>query len=286
MRFYTPLRYPGGKGKLSYYIKSLIEVNSLSDGYYVEPYAGGAAVAVDLLVNEYVRNILINDADPAVYSFWHSVLKNTDELCALIHDCKVDMDNWFKQRDILKNTSEHDSLSVGFATFFLNRTNRSGILKAGVIGGKAQAGDWKMDVRFNKVDLIKRVQRIAAYQSRIKVTNLDAIELISGISELTDNNKKLLVYLDPPYYVKGQDLYRNFYEHNDHVLVKNALQESAVKKWLTSYDNAKQIKEIYANYRQVEYSLSYTAQSKKIGEEVMIFSNEMIVPDLYIGKAA
>lgn len=286
MRFYTPLRYPGGKGKLSYYIKSLIEVNSLSDGYYVEPYAGGAAVAVDLLVNEYVRNILINDADPAVYSFWYSVLNNTDDLCALIHDCKIDMDNWFKQKDILKNTSEHDSLSVGFATFFLNRTNRSGILKAGVIGGKAQAGDWKMDVRFNKVDLIKRVQRIAEYQSRIKVTNLDAIELISGISELTDNNKKLLVYLDPPYYVKGQDLYRNFYEHDDHVLVKNALQESGVKKWLTSYDNAKEIKQIYANYRQVEYSLSYTAQSKKIGEEVMIFSNEIIVPDLYIGKAA
>jgi len=286
MRFYTPLRYPGGKGKLSYYIKSLIEVNSLSDGYYVEPYAGGAAVAVDLLVNEYVRNILINDADPAVYSFWYSVLNNTDELCALIHDCKIDMDNWFKQRDILKNTSDYDSLSVGFATFFLNRTNRSGILKAGVIGGKAQAGDWKMDVRFNKVDLIQRVQRIAEYQTRIKVTNLDAIELISGISELTDNNKKLLVYLDPPYYVKGQDLYRNFYEHDDHVLVKNALQASGVKKWLTSYDNAKEIKQIYANYRQVEYSLNYTAQSKKIGEEVMIFSSEMIVPDLYIGKAA
>lgn len=286
MRFYTPLRYPGGKGKLSYYIKSLIEVNSISDGYYVEPYAGGAAIAVDLLVNEYVRNILINDADTAVYSFWDSVVNNTDGLCSLIQDCNVDMDNWYQQKEVLKNTSEYDSLSIGFATFFLNRTNRSGILKAGVIGGKAQSGEWKMDVRFNKDDLISRIRRIAEYKNRIKITNLDAIELIGSISELTAENKKLLVYLDPPYYVKGQDLYRNFYEHHDHVLVKNALRNSGIKKWLTSYDNAKQIKEIYSEFRQTEYSLNYTAQSKKVGEEVMIFSNEIIIPNVFIGKAA
>lgn len=286
MRFYTPLRYPGGKGKLSYYIKSLIEVNSLSDGYYVEPYAGGAAVAMDLLINEYVRSILINDVDPAVYNFWDSVLNNTDALCKMIDDCTVDMDTWYKQKDILNRTHENEPLAVGFATFFLNRTNRSGILKAGVIGGKAQSGDWKMDVRFNKNDLTSRIRKIASYKNRIKVTNYDAAQLLLNIRDLTKSIDKLLIYLDPPYYVKGQDLYRNFYEHDDHVVVRDSLERSGVNNWLVSYDNADEIKSIYSRYRTTEYSLSYTAQSKKIGEEVMVFSDSLIIPEISLGKVA
>ncbi|TCL03806.1 DNA adenine methylase [Sodalis ligni] len=284
MRFYTPLRYPGGKGKLSYYIKSLIEVNSLSDGYYIEPYAGGAAVAMDLLINEYVRNILINDVDPAVYSFWHSVLNHTDALCEMIEKCTVDMDTWYEQKDIINRISENSPLLIGFATFFLNRTNRSGILKAGVIGGKTQSGDWKMDVRFKKDDLISRIRKIASYKNRIKTTNYDASTLLLSTSELIGNTNKLLIYLDPPYYVKGQDLYRNYYEHDDHVIVKKTLEKSGISNWIVSYDNADEIKSIYTEYRKTEYSLSYTAQSKKIGEEVMIFSNSLILPTLTLGK--
>lgn len=241
---------------------------------------------MDLLVNEYVRNILINDVDPAVYNFWDSVLNNTDALCKMIDDCSVDMDTWYKQKDILNRTHENEPLAVGFATFFLNRTNRSGILKAGVIGGKAQSGDWKMDVRFNKNDLTSRIRKIASYKNRIKVTNHDAAQLLLNISDLTKNIDKLLIYLDPPYYVKGQDLYRNFYEHDDHVVVRDSLERSGVNNWLVSYDNAAEIKTIYSKYRTTEYSLSYTAQSKKIGEEVMVFSDSLIIPEISLGKVA
>ncbi|MCI4217385.1 DNA adenine methylase [Dickeya dianthicola] len=286
MRFYTPLRYPGGKGKLSYYIKSLLEANLITDGYYVEPYAGGAAIALDLVVNEYVRNIIINDADPAVYSFWHSVMHETDALCTMIEECNVTMDTWYEQKEVISSDNSENSLALGFAAFFLNRTNRSGILKAGVIGGKAQSGEWKMDVRFKKDDLISRINKISGYKNRIKVTNLDAIELLLNIKNLTSGSDKLLVYLDPPYYVKGQDLYRNYYEHRDHVAVKNALSESGINNWLVSYDNSEEIKEIYAAFRQSEYSLSYTAQSKRVGKEVMIFSDSLIIPDVNLGKAA
>ncbi|AYC17698.1 hypothetical protein DZA65_00792 [Dickeya dianthicola] len=286
MRFYTPLRYPGGKGKLSYYIKSLLEANLITDGYYVEPYAGGAAIALDLVVNEYVRNIIINDADPAVYSFWHSVMHETDALCTMIEECNVTMDTWYEQKEVISSDNPENSLALGFAAFFLNRTNRSGILKAGVIGGKAQSGEWKMDVRFKKDDLISRINKISGYKNRIKVTNLDAIELLLNIKNLTSGSDKLLVYLDPPYYVKGQDLYRNYYEHKDHVAVKNALSESGINNWLVSYDNAEEIKEIYSAFRQSEYSLSYTAQSKRVGKEVMIFSDSLIIPDVNLGKAA
>ncbi|WP_173497590.1 DNA adenine methylase [Shewanella sp. ISTPL2] len=282
MRFYTPLRYPGGKGKLAYYLKEVIKENSLHDKSYIEPYAGGAAVALELLMQEYVRTIHINDIDPAIYGFWHSVINNTDELCKLISDCPVNMDIWNTQKLILANSENHSKLELGFAAFFLNRTNRSGILKAGVIGGKEQTGNWKIDARFNKSDLIDRIQSIANYRSRIFIHNDDTVKLLKKLPQelLTDS----LLYLDPPYYVKGQGLYRNFYSHDDHVLVKETISNSKAKNWLVSYDNADEIKQIYNEFRIMEYSLQYTAQDKKVGGEVMIFSDSIKIPDLVIGK--
>jgi DNA adenine methylase len=282
MAFYTPLRYPGGKGKLSYYVKSVIEHNGLLDGTYIEPYAGGASVAIELLLEEYVRNIIINDIDPAIYSFWSSVLEHTEELCKKINDVNVTMDSWYEQKEIISYPEKHSKVDLGFATFFLNRTNRSGILKAGVIGGKEQKGKWTLDVRFNKLDLINRISKISKYKSRIKVFNRDTLELIENEPALTSENT--LIYLDPPYYVKGQGLYRNYYVHDDHLKIRNALSSANIKYWLVSYDNADEIKELYREFRQDEYSLQYTAQDKKNGEEVMIFSNELNIPPVRLGK--
>lgn len=282
MAFYTPLRYPGGKGKLAYYIKSLIVENNFHDCDYVEPYAGGAGVALELLMQEYVRRVHINDIDPAVHGFWHSVLYDTDSICRLINDATVDMQNWHRQKYVISNPDQHSKLELGFATFFLNRTNRSGILKAGVIGGKEQSGKWKLDVRFKKADLLGRIVNIAKYESRISLYNVDTANLIRELPQgLRDS---ALIYLDPPYYVKGQDLYRNFYVHNDHVEIMQALNSSGILNWVVSYDNADEIKEIYKNYRMIEYSLQYTAQQKKVGEEVMIFSNSMRIPSCQLGK--
>lgn len=282
MAFYTPLRYPGGKGKLSYYVKSIIEHNNLLDGTYIEPYAGGASVAIELLLEEYVRNIIINDIDPAIYSFWSCVLEHTDELCKRINDVNVSMDSWYEQKEIISSPEKHSKVDLGFATFFLNRTNRSGILKAGVIGGKEQKGKWTLDVRFNKADLIERISKISKYKSRIKVFNKDTLELIE--SEPAFRAENTLIYLDPPYYVKGQGLYRNYYVHNDHLKIKNALSSANIKYWIVSYDNADEIKEIYSEFRQDEYSLQYTAQDKRNGEEVMIFSDEINIPPVRLGK--
>lgn len=261
--FYTPLRYPGGKGKLSYYIKSLIDENSLNDGSYIEPYAGGAGVALELLLQEYVRYIHINDIDIAIYSFWNSILNNTENFSKLVHDTKIDLENWEKQKNILLNSEKHSMLEIGFATFFLNRTNRSGILKAGVIGGKAQLGKWKIDVRFNKKDLLKRIEKIANYSSRIYIYNLDTLDLLKSLP--IQAPEKTLLYLDPPYYVKGQGLYRNFYEHDDHVAVMNALNNTNFPYWIVSYDNHEEIKNIYNKFRIKEYDLQYTAHKKRTG---------------------
>ncbi len=275
--YFTPLRYPGGKSKLAAYIKLLFEENNLLDGHYVEPYAGGSGVAMELLLQEYARNIHINDIDPAIHAFWHSVLNETDDLCRKIRDTKISIHNWKIQKNILNNPNNHSLLALGFATFFLNRTNRSGILKAGVIGGKEQSGKWKMDVRFNREDLISRIEIIASYAARISLYKLDATDFLKYISTNLPEDKTL-VYLDPPYYVKGKGLYRNYYNHNDHVEIEKHLQKMNSFKWIVSYDNVEEIKQIYSNYDQVEYSLSYTAQNKKLGSEVMIYSPKIIYP--------
>jgi DNA adenine methylase len=274
--FSTPLRYPGGKGKFAHFIKSIFEANDLLDGHYAEPYAGGAGVALELLFHEYASKIHINDLDYAVYAFWYSAVHHTELLCKLIWDTPVTIEKWHEQKFILSNMQNFSIIEVALATFFLNRTNRSGILKAGVIGGQGQNGTWKLDVRFNKEDLVKRIELIGRFKDRISVYNLDAIDFVSEINK--EIKSKTLFYLDPPYYVKGSGLYRNFYNHQDHVEIAQSLSNIS-HPWIVSYDDAPQIKEIYSQYRQDEYFLSYTAQEKKKGSEVMIYGPTIKIPN-------
>lgn len=278
MQFNTPLRYPGGKAKLTNYIKLIFEENDLLDGHYVEPYAGGAGIALSLLYQSYVNSIHLNDLNPAVYAFWHSVLNDNDALCRLINDTPVTMAEWERQRNVMLNPEDHDKVALGFATFFLNRTNRSGILMGGVIGGKGQSGEWKLDVRFNKPDLINRIEKLALYKSRIRLYNMDAAELISTV--LPTLPKKTLIYLDPPYYVKGKGLYQNHYTHTDHLAIAKQVQKDIKLPWVVSYDYAPEIMEMYSKSRSIVYGLSYSAQNKYEGTEAMFFSKGLVIPDV------
>ncbi|MDP1803137.1 MAG: DNA adenine methylase [Bacteroidota bacterium] len=275
MEHYSPLRYPGGKGKIANFIKSIFEKNLLNDGCYVEPYAGGASVALSLLFGEYASQIIINDFDKAIFSFWHSVLNKPDELCKLINDTPVTVDEWRHQKEIQKR-KKISYLELGFSTFFLNRTNRSGIIKAGVIGGNDQKGNYKIDARFNKKELISRIERIAKYRDRITLYNLDAIELIKTISKNLPT--QTLIYFDPPYYVKGKDLYVNAYKHDDHVLVSKMINGISKHKWLVSYDNAPEIKKMYKTNKKFTYYLNYSAVNSTSGNEVMIYSENLFIP--------
>ncbi len=265
--FNTPLRYPGGKGKFSPFVKKLMETNNLNADY-LEPYAGGAGVALDLLYSGYCKNIHINDYDIAVFNFWKSIIQNTESFLKLIIDTPITIDEWHKQKHILSKPEEFSQLDHGFATFFLNRTNRSGILKGGVIGGKNQNGNYKLDVRFHKQNLSKRIEKIGKHSTHIKVYNYDALELLNKVDNLLPKNS--LIYLDPPYYVKGQGLYRNFYVHENHVQIREAL-DNIQTKWIASYDNCQEIKDIYKGYRQDDYDLNYSAYFKMKGSEVMIY---------------
>jgi DNA adenine methylase len=276
---FTPLRYPGGKAKLASFVKELMRENRLLDGEYVEPYAGGAAIALELLFHEYVSRIHINDVSKQVYAFWKSVLSHTDAFCRLVAKTPLTVAQWDKQKQILGRPSEHGTVQLGFATFFLNRTNRSGILNGGIIGGRDQTGPWKIDARYNPKELVRRVEAIAKLGDRIKLTRQDALKFLrNGISHWP---KQTLIYLDPPYYVKGRDLYYDFYEHDDHERIAGFMKETNFRqRWIVSYDNVKPIRSFYNGVRHVVYDIGYSARSASRGSEVMFFCDSLSVPPL------
>lgn len=283
LQFLTPLRYPGGKGRLTQCVADIMRSNKLVGGHYVEPYAGGAGVAVSLLALEYASHVHINDLNRSVHAFWHSVLREADDLCSMISRTRVSMAQWRRQREVQNDTSA-SPLELGFSTFFLNRVNRSGIILGGVIGGQAQAGEWRLDARYNKIDLIDRIQRIAEMRDRITLYNMDAEKLVRQV--LPELPRKLLCYLDPPYYVKGKGLYEDHYQHQDHAAIARAVA-AMDRPWIVSYDNVPEIRALYKQFRQRTFGLRYSAQARYQGSEVMFFAPGLRIPaDVVPSRAA
>lgn len=277
----TPLRYPGGKSSVWPMTADIIDANGLNGVEYAEPFAGGCGLALNLLFRGKVSKLHLNDYDPSIWSFWHSVLNHPDALIDLIDKTPVTIEEWHNQRDIHKSTDNTDPLILGFSTLFLNRTNRSGIiLKAGVIGGKEQLGKYKLDCRFNKKGLIEKIEKIAKRKSDINLYNLDALDFL----DLTDTKltNDGMYCIDPPYYAKGQTLYTNFYEHNDHK--KLAEKISLLKTpWVLTYDNVPEIKSLYQQFEQLLFNLNYSAAKKRVGVELFVKSSNLIV-DEFIGR--
>lgn len=273
MELYSPLRYPGGKAKLAPYVKRLISDNHLLDGIYVEPYVGGGGVALSLLFDEYVSRIVINDKDKSIYSFWYVALHHCEELCQLIQDTPITIESWNIQKEVQRHKDDADMLQLAFSTFFLNRTNRSGILNAGIIGGRNQTGNYKIDARFNKEELIKRIRKIFEYSDRITLYNEDAVSLTKRLcDELADNT---LFYFDPPYFKKGSALYMNFYHKEDHQEIAETIKNINKKKWILTYDNEDFIRNLYHGFRNRTFELNYSANNTGRGKEIMFYSSNI-----------
>ena len=273
MTFYSPLRYPGGKKRLVNFFKEVVIKNSLQGGIYVEPYAGGASIALSLLIEGYVSKVIINDLDRSIYAFWYSVLFRTKDLCDLIKKTPVNIKTWKIQKKIQKKKDKENLLKLGFSTFFLNRTNRSGIINAGAIGGLNQKGFWKINARYNKKDLIERIKRISDYKNQIEVCNDDAITLLKRM--FMKLPEKTLFYLDPPDYDKGKELYMNHYDDKNHQELANIMRKFKDCYWIITYDNVKKIKQLYPDFRKSNYSLNYSAGHAKKGKEIRILSNKI-----------
>lgn len=276
----SPLRYPGGKTKLAEFLCGLIDANVGDGCTYFELYAGGAGAALDLLLNGNVERIVLNDADVHIYDFWDSILHHTDFFLQRMWDTPVNMDSWHHQRAIYAdehNEGKYTPLEIGFATFFLNRTNRSGIItKAGPIGGANQSGKYKLDCRFNKTSLAHRIERIAERVADIEVYNEDTLTFIQqNIGRLSDEHS--FMYLDPPYYKNGSSLYLNAYSHQDHENLRDLMSEIRNLKWMISYDDVEEIRDMYANFVNREHELSYFLQDKRKTKEFFVFSDALLL---------
>lgn len=273
--FYSPLRYPGGKGKLEPFMELLIRQTGHLGGTYVEPFAGGAGIALELLEKGIMSDIVINDLDKGIYSFWRAILTETDRFINNIRNVELSIDEWNRQREIIDDCSRY-SYELGFATFYLNRTNRSGIIKGGVIGGIEQAGNWRMDARFNREALIERIVKIASRKNHIHLYNKDVNSFIQNY--LPKYQQNAFVYFDPPYFDKGKQLYLNFFSYDDHVRIERMINNQVNCDWVITYDDVQEIADIYQNHILKRFDLNYSAAVKRKASEIIIFKRKSMIP--------
>lgn len=263
----SPLRYPGGKACIFDMAKDILVSHNLDGWQYAEPYAGGCGLALSLLFDGVVSQLHLNDIDPSIATFWENLIFHTDELADRVKNVTFTIEEWRKQKQIQKEKLTANPIDLAFSTLYLNRTNRSGIIKAGVIGGLAQTGNYKMDCRFNKADIISKIYAIAKRQSDIFIYNLDAIDFIHQL----ESQENLVLMIDPPYYNKGQTLYANFYRHDDHAKIADVLTNTTLP-WILTYDNTPEIIELYQDFNQYSFNINYSVAKKRVGSELLITS--------------
>jgi DNA adenine methylase len=275
-RYKTPLRYPGGKQRLGPFIAEVLRETGLEGGHYVEPFAGGAGVAMHLLLSGAVSRVHLNDLSNPVYAFWRAILTRTDEFCRLVSMASLSVQEWRRQKEILARPRDHDQLAIAFSFFYLNRCNRSGIASGGCIGGLQQTGEWRIDARFPRNELIRRIELIASRRKSISVKNCDAqVYLPKYVHALP---QPTLVYCDPPYFSKAERLYLNHFRPADHLRLAQVIQKKVKHHWMVSYDAAPEVIQHYTGRRYFLYDLQYNAATAYKGREVFFLSDNLKLP--------
>jgi DNA adenine methylase len=261
---------------LAPFVAELLDYNGAVGWSYVEPYAGGAGVAMELLLDKKVAHVYLNDSSIHIYAMWKAMVSDPDGFCHRISRASLSIDEWKMHREVVRRPGDYELADLGFSTFYLNRCNRSGILTAGVIGGFAQDGRWRIDARFSRNELISRIESIACRNSQITVTNLDAERFM--LDQVNALPPETLVYCDPPYYERAERLYLNTYNHDDHLRLAQVVQAQLRRPWLVSYDGHPSIISMYRGRQKFEYSLHYSATRSYSGREVFIFSDRLKIP--------
>ena len=268
------LRYPGGKTQLSKFVCHMLEINHINNPIYCEVFCGGAGIAIELLLSGKVQSIILNDLDPAIYSIWNATINETDRFIDKIQNTPITIDEWKKQKSIYKKFRNFYgySFTLAYAAFFLNRTNRSGIISGGPIGGLDQLSKYHLDCRFNVPALIKKIRAISSHADQIHLYSEDGLNFIRNILPIYDR-ERLFTYFDPPYYNQGQFLYKNGLTDSYHSCLANVIQNLMHYKWITTYDNVQRIRDLYETSRRYIYTLHYTVNRKR-HEQELLFTNQ------------
>lgn len=278
MAYPSPLRYPGGKTALAPLLAETIQVNELQGETYIEPFAGGSGLALALLFSETVGNIHLNDLDRRIYCFWAAVLHQPEAFLERLDKTHVNVAEWRRQREVMSHWKTAKVLDLGFATFFLNRCNRSGVFNAGPIGGYDQTGNYKINVRFNKKELRRKIERIMIYRERITIWNLDVIPFLKSVFPKGGvQRSKSLVYMDPPYFKKAARLYPLYFVDADHARLAAYLNDQKRMRWLVSYDDTDEIRRLYSGTKNLLF-MNYFLHSVRTGRELFIPSHNCKLP--------
>lgn len=277
----SPLRYPGGKTALAGFLAETIELNGLRGCHYTEPFAGGAGAALQLLFDGLVSSVHINDKDPCIHSFWWSVIEETEAFLARLQATSASLEEWDRQRAVLRNPTVHSMFDLGFATFYVNRCSHSGVLNGGPIGGVEQTGKYKIGARFYKDELFRRIRQIGLNRHRIQISNQDGIECLrSEYATAGGGNSATLVYMDPPYFKKGHRLYEFYFEDEDHERLADFLKSEVRPEafhWILSCNDAVLIRRLYpGKVRSLRFR--YSLRSARVGRELMLSSNGCSLP--------
>lgn len=245
-----------------------------SDRVFTEPFCGGAGAALILLADGDADVVMLNDADMRIYSAWHAMLQEPERFVAKLRSVQLDMREWYRHRDVVAGFSDSSyDFDVGFSTFYMNRTTRSGIvLNAGPIGGYDQGGKWKLDARFNVKRLANQVLWLAKNENRIQLSNADALSFIDRLRRkpTADNT---LFFIDPPYVKAGGRLYLNGMSEAKHVALSDILTSESVKNWVLTYDDVPLIRELYTSQKCSNISVNYSLQSKRRENEILVEPN-------------
>lgn len=278
----TPLRYPGGKSQLRPFVRKLLLHNNFSPSVYFEPFCGGAGIAIDLLISANVDEIVLNDADRGIFSFWYAVLNDVDRLCSTIDATIISIDEWYKQREIYRSLNDSNvkknpvvyDFDLAFATFFLNRTNVSGVIEGGCIGGLGQSGKYRLDARFNKVNLLKKIEKINSCRDSITLFGMDGFELLKLFSsgEMGVFPEDVLSFVDPPYVAQGKNLYLNFFSLGDHGRLADLLRQMMDYRWVLTYDNCEYTRGLYSEFDVRSLDVRYSANRRIISREMIVLS--------------
>lgn len=279
MKHASPLRYPGGKAGLTGFLADTIDLNDLRGCVYYEPYAGGAGAALGLLNQGVVSELYLNDADERIFAFWRAAIHSSECFADRIHTVPLTIDEWHRQRTIYEQPHCRSSFDLGFAAFFMNRCNRSGVLAgSGPIGGYEQSGKWRLGVRFNRDTLSERILALGRLRQHVHLSCADAIAFLKQTLARGRERSRVFVYLDPPYVTNGQRLYLNAYTSKDHARLARYLRSQTRLPWIMSYDDNALIRKLYAEHRVALMPIHYSLQGKRTAQELVIAPWRLAVP--------
>ncbi len=243
----SPLRYPGSKKRLAPLIVDIVRRHDFD--LFVEPFAGGAYIGLFMAKNNLAKKVVLGESDPLVASFWKALFGQNRQLAQRVRELEISIGEWRRIREWRPETT----LDKAIKCLYLNRTNYSGILKAGPLGGKGQSGPYDIGCRFDKEKIARRIEALGSLGERVEVIRADYRETLAK----TEGQKRF-IYLDPPYYEKGHLLYNDYFGQNDHIELRDVLARIE-DAWLLSYDEAPDIKRFYEGFPMESFALYHSA---------------------------